>query len=240
MAKKEITKKEDLFVLLDLLDRLGMRYWVDGGWGVDILVGRQNREHRDLDINFDGQFTDILLAALEEIGYYITTDWRPCRMELYHPELGYIDIHPMVIADDGSAKQADLFGGWYKFAADYFTSAVFAGRTIPCISAKAQQIFHSGYELQEKDRFDMQNLNAHLAKGKQDLAGLFRKRLGTPGVEISEEAFCSSFGMKQFNREMVYYKLGDTVKRFAIARQQRKQDRIYGESFAFIPGDWKV
>jgi hypothetical protein len=33
-----------------LLEREGIRSWVIGGWGIDALVGRQTREHHDLDL----------------------------------------------------------------------------------------------------------------------------------------------------------------------------------------------
>ena len=111
MNKKEIVTKENLIEVLDLLDSMEMRYWIDGGWGIDILLGKQNREHRDIDVDFDGEFTDALLNKLKEIGYEIVVDWSPSRIELYHPELSYIDIHPLIINEDGSARQADPQGG---------------------------------------------------------------------------------------------------------------------------------
>ncbi len=58
MAKKETVTQEDLFEVLDMIEQLGIRYWLDGGWGVDALVGRQTREHRDVDINFDAACTE--------------------------------------------------------------------------------------------------------------------------------------------------------------------------------------
>lgn len=163
MFKKETVTKTDLLKVLDLMEASGIQYWLDGGWGVDVLVGKQTREHRDVDINFDARCTDVLLDALVSRGYEIVTDWRPVRIELYHPELSYVDIHPFVINDDGTAKQADLEGGWYEFEADYFGSAVFEGRTIPCISAKGQKVFHTGYELREVDKHDIRNIDHLLA-----------------------------------------------------------------------------
>ena len=158
MTQKEIATKSDLLKVLDLVEAVGMRYWLDGGWGVDVLVGKQTREHRDVDINFDARYTDALIEALLSHGYEITTDWRPVRIELYHPELSYVDIHPFVINEDGTAKQADLEGGWYEFEADYFGTAIFEGREIPCISAKGQKAFHTGYELREVDKHDIRNI----------------------------------------------------------------------------------
>lgn len=155
MKKKEIATQDDLLKVLDLLDNTRIRYWLDGGWGVDVLAGKQTREHRDIDIDFDSQYTDELLRVLKENGYEVVVDWSPVRVELYHSQLSYIDIHPFVLNNDGTAKQADLEGGWYEFEADIFGSAVFNGRSVPCISAKGQKLFHTGYELCEVDKHDM-------------------------------------------------------------------------------------
>lgn len=144
MGRKEITTKEDLMKVIELFENTGITYWLDGGWGVDILAGKQTRIHRDIDINFDAQHTEKLLNVLLNLGYKIDTDWKPVRIELYSDELGYLDIHPFVLNEDGTSKQADLEGGWYEFEKDYFGSAFFEGKTIPCISLKGQRVFHSG------------------------------------------------------------------------------------------------
>ena len=162
MVKKkedEAVSKESLFMILDLLDGLNMRYWVDGGWGVDVLVGRQSRAHRDVDINFDADFEGVLIDKLLELGYEIRTDWRPSRLELFHPQHGYIDVHPLQINDSGDARQANPEGGWYELKAEWFSSACFEGRLVPCISVEAQRLFHSGYELRETDKADLEILN---------------------------------------------------------------------------------
>ena len=159
MNKKEIVTKENLLEVLDLLDSINMRYWIDGGWGVDILLGKQHREHRDIDVDFDGEYAEILLNKLKEKGCEIVVDWSPSRIELCHTKLGYIDIHPLTINEDGSARQADPQGGWYEFEAKWFSAALFEGRVIPCISAEAQKLFHSGYELREIDKTDMKYLD---------------------------------------------------------------------------------
>ena len=75
-------------------------------------------------------------------------------------ELGYLDIHPFVLNEDGTSKQADLEGGWYEFEKDYFGSVFFEGKTIPCISLKGQKVFHSGYELRDKDKHDISILES--------------------------------------------------------------------------------
>ena len=155
ITKKETTNISDLFQVLDLLDNMKIQYWLDGGWGVDALYGKQTRTHRDIDIDFDAQYHDELLTLLQKKGYLIETDCYPNRIELHSEKLGYIDIHPFVLNSDGTSKQADLNGGWYEFQTDFFGTAVLEGRTIPCISLKAQKVFHTGYELRDKDIHDL-------------------------------------------------------------------------------------
>lgn len=158
MGRKETTTTEDLLTVIILMKASGILYWIDGGWGVDILAGKQTRTHRDIDIDFDAQYTEKLLDILFQNGYEIDTNQRPVRIELYSDKLGYLDIHPFVLNEDGTAKQANLEGGWYEFEKDCFDDAAFEGITIPCISLKGQIIFHSGYELREKDRHDIKIL----------------------------------------------------------------------------------
>lgn len=159
MNRKEMTTIEDLMTVINLLENSGIRYWIDGGWGVDILAGKQTRTHRDIDINFDAQHTETLLNILSEYAYEVDTDWKPVRIELYSDKLGYLDIHPFILNADGTSKQADLEGGWYEFEKDFFGNALFEGKTIPCITVKGQKIFHSGYELRDKDIHDISILD---------------------------------------------------------------------------------
>lgn len=153
--RRKIVSKDNLFKVLDFLDSIGLKYWIDGGWGVDVLYGKQTREHRDIDINFDSVELAPLLEKLEVAGYQIETDWRPTRIELCHSALGHIDIHPFILAEDGSAKQVDLEGGFWEIPADCFGTAVFSERLISCTSLKGQLLFHSGYELREVDKHDL-------------------------------------------------------------------------------------
>lgn len=155
MNRKEITTKEDLMTIINLLENANIKYWIDGGWGVDILAGKQTRNHRDIDVNFDAQHTEKLLNLLFEYGYKIDTDWKPVRIELYSEKYGYLDIHPFILNEDGTSKQADLEGGFYEFEKDFFSNAIFEGKKISCISLKGQKIFHSGYELRDKDKQDI-------------------------------------------------------------------------------------
>ena len=157
IGKHMKTTIETLWMILDLFEELGVTYWLDGGWGVDVLYGKQTREHRDIDINFDAAKTEVVLKALKALGYVLETDWLPIRAEFAHSQYGYLDIHPFVIGER-FVKQANPEGGYWEFPQEYFGKAVFERRTIPCISLEGQKVFHSGYDPKEKDLHDMKIL----------------------------------------------------------------------------------
>ena len=106
----ETTLSEVLDVLA-ALSALGCRFWLEGGRGVDPLAGHQTRAHRDLDVDLEARCEESALAVLAEMGYTVETDWRPNRVELHAPGRGRVDLHPLLIDQDGSARQAALDGG---------------------------------------------------------------------------------------------------------------------------------
>src|SRR5438477_4113231 len=67
-----------LFRSVSVIREVGCRFWLEGGWGVDALVGRQTRPHRDLDIDVDGAFEDEVL-----------TDRKSTRLNSSHMSISY-------------------------------------------------------------------------------------------------------------------------------------------------------
>jgi lincosamide nucleotidyltransferase A/C/D/E len=51
------------------LETLGIKIWIDGGWGVDALLGEQTRLHEDLDIALQQKDVPKLCELLEADGY---------------------------------------------------------------------------------------------------------------------------------------------------------------------------
>jgi len=64
----------EVLAVLDAVRSTGCRFWLEGGWGVDALVGRQTRPHRDVDVDFDADYEDEVLQALSLPGYFIETE----------------------------------------------------------------------------------------------------------------------------------------------------------------------
>lgn len=146
--------------VLDALASVGCRAWVAGGWGVDALVGRQTRRHRDLDLAIDAGAEPAALRALAERGYVIETDWRPVRVELAAPGERWVDLHPVLLDENGNGTQSDLDGGVFTYPADCFVTGTIAGRAVGCLSIEQQLTFHSGYQPRDVDLADIALLRA--------------------------------------------------------------------------------
>ncbi|MFC1408082.1 nucleotidyltransferase domain-containing protein [Streptacidiphilus sp. N1-12] len=153
--------EEGVLSVLALLREAGTEVWVGGGWGIDALLGRQTRPHRDLDLMHRREQEPSVLAALAAAGFTETLDWRPVRFVLTRADGREIDLHPLVFAPDGSAEQSSLEPGKpFHYPARCFVTGTIAGTAVPCLSAEQQVYFHQGYEPTERDRQDMARLRA--------------------------------------------------------------------------------
>lgn len=131
-----------------------------GGWGVDALVGLQTRAHRDVDVDIDAACEEAALRALGDVGYVVETDWRPNRVELVAPGRGWVDLHPLLLGEDGSARQAALGGGFHVFPSSFFTVGSLQRMPVPCVSVEAQRLFRTGYDPRDVDLHDLAQLDA--------------------------------------------------------------------------------
>ena len=152
------TSAADVHVIVDLLHGVDADPRVIGGWGIDAIVGRQTREHRDLDLAIRAEALELAVRALVVQGFVITTDWLPVRIELSRADR-HVDVHPLHFRPDGSAWQAGQFDSFEYPVNDWVTGRI-GGRTLVCLTPSRQRLFHSGYEHSDKDRHDMALLDS--------------------------------------------------------------------------------
>jgi lincosamide nucleotidyltransferase A/C/D/E len=156
-----VMSADDVLSVLALLRTAGVDLWVGGGWGIDALVGRETRPHRDLDLLHRVEQEPAVVTALGESGFVETLDWRPVRFVVTHPTGCEIDLHPLTFAPDGSAVQASLEPDRpFAYPARCFVTGRIGGAVVPCLSAEQQVYFHQGYEPKDRDRHDMAQLRA--------------------------------------------------------------------------------
>ena len=141
--------------VLDDLDAAGVRHWVLGGWGVDLLVGRETRAHRDLDLLVDERDYDRCQAALAALGYEVETEDLPVRIELRPAGDRWVDVHPVRFDGHGLGVQGDPAGVHFDYLPDAFTTGRIGDRVVGCLSAARQLEGHTGYEPRPQDLHDL-------------------------------------------------------------------------------------
>lgn len=149
---------ERVLELLAALEGAGVRAILDGGWGVDALLGRQTRPHDDLDLVVALEDADRILAALGALGFSVHEDRRPVRLVLRNGAVEQVDLHTVVFDADGGGVQPQPGGGSFRYPPEGFVRGVVGGTSVACISAPVQLLCHLGYPPTAKDAADVLHL----------------------------------------------------------------------------------
>ena len=150
----------DVIHLYTALEKAGVEIWIDGGWGVDALLGEQSRLHKDLDITLQQKDVPMLRRFLQTCGYreIKLEEARSWNFVLGDENGKEIDVHVVVLDDKGNGLYGPPEKGEMYPAASLTGTGVIEGRTVRCISPEWMVKFHSGYPLQEKDFRDVSAL----------------------------------------------------------------------------------
>lgn len=142
--------------ILDLLAAAGVQVWLDGGWGVDALLGRISRPHYDLDLVL--RLDDLARAVELLVGDgFVVTEEELGRAVLEHAEHGRVDLHPARFDAQGNGMQVQLPtppAAPFVYPSGGFVSGLILGRKVPCIAADVQVSVRLGYDRSEKHRQD--------------------------------------------------------------------------------------
>lgn len=153
------TPAAEVIEVVDWLESANVVYQINGGWGVDALVGRRTRAHRDVDVFVDVAHEEEFLAWLLSRGYRVIEDWRPVRVELAG-ERGRVDVHPMRLDDAGNGVQQGLGDEVYVHAARDRVRGRIGGRPVVVACAERLRELRTGYPARDIDRHDLAHLDA--------------------------------------------------------------------------------
>ncbi len=150
----------DVMHLYETLETLGVEIWIDGGWGVDALLGEQSRSHQDLDIAIQQKDLPKLRELLHKRGYKDikvenARDWNFVLGDKHGRE---IDVHVIVLDGQGNGIYGPPEKGERYPAASLTGTGLIEGQRVTCISPEWMVRFHSGYELKDKDFRDVSAL----------------------------------------------------------------------------------
>jgi lincosamide nucleotidyltransferase A/C/D/E len=150
----------DVIDLYTTLEKFGVEIWIDGGWGVDALLGEQTRPHKDLDIAIQQKDVPMLRRFLRTRGYRDVKleEAKPWNFVLGDENSREIDVHVIVLDDKGDGMYGAAEKGEMYPAASLTGKGEIEGYAVRCISPEWMVKFHSGYQLKEKDFRDVSAL----------------------------------------------------------------------------------
>ena len=138
---------------------------VDGGWGIDALIGQATREHDDLDLAVERSRLPVAITALANLSFSHDSSANPglpARVVLKDRHGREIDLHPLVFDDagDGWQELTDRAWGVYPAEGNDATGAI-QGVAVRCLTPELQLRHHLGYPWGEADMHDMRLLQKH-------------------------------------------------------------------------------
>jgi lincosamide nucleotidyltransferase A/C/D/E len=157
----------------------GVPLWLMGGWGIDALLGRQTRDHHDLDVLVDETNLERCRQRLGNLGFEFRYVWddetwwvrdpswsrqeeQPTAFVYGSQDAREVDVH--VFRIDGGGGATALWTSPYPLtAAGLQGRGVIAGHAVRCITAEMQRLAHTGYELPPHHEVDMQLLEAAMS-----------------------------------------------------------------------------
>ena len=190
---------EDVIELYSGLLAEGVQVWVDGGWGIDALLGRQTRPHKDFDAIAAFEDLPALTRFLSGRGCALKLIWENNRwapssepLAMIGRESSAVEAATAFVLEDGLGHELDfhvvrfdeLGRGVPAWDCDFvFPPEAFAGlghiggARVRCLSAEIQMRTHTGYALKESDIHDLRLLHDRFGIDyPEEVADLFPAR----------------------------------------------------------------
>lgn len=150
----------DVIDIVLMFEQAGIDIWVEGGWGIDALLGVQNRDHGDLDLVVDAPRSDDARRILAEAGFKVIFEEAPGRCSFMDGVGRTVDL-AFAVADRYGERwnlNRATSRGEPDYPFDCFTYGWIGGHKVGCIGPETQIAHHLGYETEEVDLFDVELL----------------------------------------------------------------------------------
>ncbi len=149
---------ESAVELLSALTRAGVDPCVGGGWGVDALLGSQNRAHSDLDLWVPTEQAAELFDALVARGLDRIKPWpdaRPWNFVVHDGARLRVDLHFYEPLGDGELHYGSCRAGDTFPAGALDGRGEIAGIGVRCEAPEWSVRWHTGYPMRDVDRHDV-------------------------------------------------------------------------------------
>ncbi|MHB9034333.1 MAG: nucleotidyltransferase domain-containing protein [Anaerolineae bacterium] len=163
---------DDVLNIYHLLDANDIWLCLNGGWGIDALLGEQTRAHKDLDIFMLVDDVALLRELLEGNGYTLQYPWEEniavvdadgaevlSAFVLGDSQGHQVDIHALQLDESGNGIPAWANEGGLVFSQDDISwQGAIAGEEVVCQSPASQVACHQGYILPSEQQCDLVRL----------------------------------------------------------------------------------
>ena len=145
----------DVLKIYNRFKESGIDIWIVGGWCVDALVGKQTREHDDLDIAVNQKDNAKLRQLLLNDGYKEEprSDSSEFMYVMTNDTGQSVDVHAFEYDEDGKI----ICGIEFPFGSLTETGFI-NGQKVNCVEPEFMLRFISWYEPREKDIHDIKVL----------------------------------------------------------------------------------
>lgn len=151
---------DDVLQIVRCLETASIEVWLDGGWGVDALVGEHTRPHNDLDIVIRESDVSRMRSVLEYEGFRENAGGTPWNFVLVDERGREVDVHTVRFDEKGNG----LYGpnGLMYPAGSLDGIGTVRGTRVRCKTAEAQATDRVGYEWRAGDYHDVRLLHERL------------------------------------------------------------------------------
>ena len=130
-----------------------------GGWGVDALVGTQQRPHRDLDLILDCGDLENALATLRDLGF---EEWFRNPAPVPFGEHGVEG--DVVVMRDAAMRVVDLHPMRLAGLGTSVATGSIDGHEVDCVSASLQVEAHTGNRIRSRRERRLHEANLRTAQ----------------------------------------------------------------------------
>lgn len=153
----------DVLDVLAVLDQDGIDVILHGGWGIDAVVGSQDRDHGDLDLLVSEERLPAAVTSLASVGFAVAADddpaGGPATVTMIDRSGRRIDLSALRV-DDAEVGWVGDRRSAVAFPPSAFTDGWVAGRRVRCVAAVKQVELHGDYEPRQQDLHDMAALQS--------------------------------------------------------------------------------
>ena len=167
-----MVRADDVISICQCFSAKGILVWLTGGWGIDALLRKESRPHKDLDVIALMDDIARMRELLAHDGYALKKLWPENRwvidthgtetataFVLQDSQGREIDVHAMRLDDRGKGVPAWEAEGLVFGRQDLAGKGMIAGFPVQCLAPEMQVLCHTGYELPDNQRRDLDLLH---------------------------------------------------------------------------------